>query len=169
MTWSVYEIRCTANDCVYVGRSTDPSMEWRKHRWRLRTSRHTNVELQSAWDFYHTGDFTFKVVAAGIDQAAADRLVEQLIVGALCDGLAMNWTIGVKASFNGRRHSDATRLKLAEASRGKVRTHRRRVVVYGVAYESLAEAGKGIGLSAGSVLHRIRSPDWAEWQYADAS
>lgn len=169
MTWSVYQITCLPSGCVYTGRSTDPDGAWKRHSWKLRDSSHGNADLQASWDFHYPSDFAFRVVASGLDRAAADRLVEQLVIGAACEGLALRYSIGDKPDFRGRRHTEETKRRIAETSRGLVRSHRRRVVVYGKAYDSVTAAGRGVGLALGSVQYRLKSPAWPEYYYEVAS
>jgi group I intron endonuclease len=47
---------------MYVGQTSELTMRWRKHCWRLRNNRHHNAHLQSAWNKYGEQSFALSVI-----------------------------------------------------------------------------------------------------------
>lgn len=59
--------------------------------------------------------------------------------------------------FYGRTHSEETRKKLSEARKGNVPPNTLSVVIDGVIYPSLAEAGRQLGIPVPTIHYRIKS------------
>jgi group I intron endonuclease len=77
--------------------------------------------------------------------------------------------IGDANHFFGKRHSEETKQKLREAKTGTVPTNARNVIVEGISYESVTEAGRQIGVCTATIIHRIKSPNpkYVNYHYAD--
>jgi group I intron endonuclease len=58
----VYQIRCVANDKIYIGSSVDLRNRWAFHCRDLRFGRHSNRYLQAAWDDYGSDAFDFTII-----------------------------------------------------------------------------------------------------------
>jgi group I intron endonuclease len=71
--------------------------------------------------------------------------------------------------FFGKRHSEETKQKLREAKTGTVPTNTRNVIVDGISYASVTEAGRQIGVCTATIIHRIKSPNpkYVNYHYAD--
>jgi group I intron endonuclease len=59
--------------------------------------------------------------------------------------------------FYGRKHSNKTIQKLRKANRGKLPVNTNRIEIDGVAYKSQAEAARQLGVSGGTITHRLKS------------
>ena len=79
--------------------------------------------------------------------------------------------IGDANPFFGKHHSEETKQKLREASAGKLPTNSRTVIVEGVSYVSVTEAGRQIGVCTATIIHRIQSPNpkYVNYHYADTA
>ncbi len=77
--------------------------------------------------------------------------------------------IGDANHFFGKHHSEETKQKLREANAGKLPTNTRKVVVDGISYESVTEAGRQIGVCTATIIHRIKSPNpkYLNYHYDD--
>lgn len=65
--------------------------------------------------------------------------------------------IGDANPFYGKSHSLETRLKLSEARKGNVPPNTLSVIIDGVIYPSLAEAGRQLGIPVPTIHYRIKS------------
>lgn len=64
---------------------------------------------------------------------------------------------GERNPFFGRKHSQETRKKISEARKGNVPPNTLSVIIDGVVYPSLAEAGRQLGIPVPTVHYRIKS------------
>ncbi len=71
--------------------------------------------------------------------------------------------------FFGKHHSEETKQKLREAKTGTVPTNTRKVIIDGITYVSVTEAGRQIGVCTATIIHRIKSPNplFANYKYTD--
>jgi hypothetical protein len=67
----IYQIRCVANDKIYIGSSVDLRNRWAFHCRALRFGRHSNRYLQAAWDDYGPDAFDFTI----IEYVSKDELI----------------------------------------------------------------------------------------------
>jgi hypothetical protein len=58
----IYQIRCIANDKIYIGSSVDLRNRWAVHCSSLRRRAHSNSYLQAAWDKYGEDAFDFTII-----------------------------------------------------------------------------------------------------------
>lgn len=76
--------------------------------------------------------------------------------------------VGVKNHFYGKKHSEVTKKRIALAKLGTCPTNIRPVVIDGIVYKSLAEAGRQLRIPVPTVLFRVRSPNkkFSEYKFA---
>ena len=77
MTQGIYKIINVLNNKFYVGSAVDFTARKRRHWWALRSQRHANRHLQSAWNKYGEAAFVFVVVEElelGVDILAAETV-----------------------------------------------------------------------------------------------
>lgn len=55
----VYKIYCKSNEKAYIGSSCDVKRRMQQHKSALRSNRHINEHLQSAWNKYGENNFEF--------------------------------------------------------------------------------------------------------------
>lgn len=112
----VYRISC--GDRFYIGSSVDIRARFSNHRSRLRHGKHTNSFLQAVWDKYGEDAFSFNVLV--VTERNQTRSIEQRLLNRVVeDSDCMNIGKDARGAMAGRRHSEATRTKIAEAHRGK--------------------------------------------------
>ena len=72
-------------------------------------------------------------------------------------------------NFFGKHHSEETKQKLREANAGKLPINTRKVIIEGITYASVTEAGRQIGVCTATIIHRIKSPNpkYVNYHYAD--
>lgn len=58
----VYEIKCTTNNKVYIGQSTEISKRWKSHIALLNAGEHHNKRLQVDWNLYGKEAFIFSIL-----------------------------------------------------------------------------------------------------------
>jgi group I intron endonuclease len=58
----IYQIRCVANDKIYIGSSVDLRNRWAFHCRALIRGNHSNRFLQAAWDSYGPDAFDFTII-----------------------------------------------------------------------------------------------------------
>ena len=58
----IYCIENILNKNKYIGLSKDVYTRWTKHKRMLRTKKHVNKHLQSAWDSYGEDNFIFYII-----------------------------------------------------------------------------------------------------------
>lgn len=77
--------------------------------------------------------------------------------------------IGEKNPFYGRTHTEATKKILSEKRKGNIPTNARKVEVDGIEYPSVSSAARNLGVSKGTIIHRIKSPNpkFITYHYAD--
>lgn len=75
--------------------------------------------------------------------------------------------IGELNPFYGKSHSEETRRRLSEVSKGRLPPNLKKVSIEGKVYESMTEAGRQIGIGTPLVLFRIKSknPRFSEWKW----
>lgn len=69
--------------------------------------------------------------------------------------------------FYGRSHTKETKEKIARVHRGKVPVNARRIIVNGVIYQSVTEAGRQLNTHTTTVLHRCNSKNikFKDWKF----
>ncbi len=61
---SIYYIRNTVNDKVYIGKTVrDPRTRFSAHKTKLRHNKHHSPELQQDWNIYGEAAFEFSILA----------------------------------------------------------------------------------------------------------
>lgn len=65
--------------------------------------------------------------------------------------------VGELNTFYGKKHSEETRVRLSNANKGKMPINTNRLEIDGVVYNSQAEAARFLGVSGGTITHRINS------------
>lgn len=112
----VYEIRCTVNDKVYVGKTADPEFRWYKHRWcaaRNDGSRTCEAALYRAIRKYGADAFVMRVLASYDDEASAFIGERVWIARFRSFGpRGYNMSAGGEGQ-TGFKHTEASKLKMA--------------------------------------------------------
>ena len=73
MTQGIYKIINVLNNKFYVGSAVDFTARKRRHWWALRSQRHANRHLQSAWNKYGEENFKFEMLL----ECEIDRLCSE--------------------------------------------------------------------------------------------
>lgn len=113
----IYCIENLANGKRYIGQSKDIEERWRHHKWELRTQRHPNKHLLSAWNKFGEDSFVFYV----LEECEFDEMNEkeiQWIEKFKSFGVSgYNMTAGGEGQFE-RRLTDEQRKHLSEINKG---------------------------------------------------
>jgi group I intron endonuclease len=156
---SIYCIENVINNKKYIGSTNNISKRWRSHRNLLKNNRHSNIHLQTAWNFYGEENFKFFVIEENIDiltlllkedyyinlYEVLDREKGYNIAKSTtapmhgrkhtAKSLEKMKTIktGEKNSFYGKHHTEETKAKLRKTKLGKKLspTHREKVLKTG--------------------------------------
>lgn len=129
----VYSITNTLNGHVYIGSAVNISRRWSQHTLLLNRNCHHSGHLQNAWNKYGSDNFEFTV----LEYCEIDYLTrcEQFYIDSEYPAYNMSPTagsnLGIKFSVearanmseahlgkSGRKHTEATRLKISEAHKG---------------------------------------------------
>lgn len=72
--------------------------------------------------------------------------------------------IGDKNPFYNKHHSEETKEKIRQASKGRIPSNRYAVSVNGVEYPALTIAAKELGMNTSTLLNRIRSKNYPDYK-----
>lgn len=148
--YGIYCIECTKTNIKYIGQTYENFYRrWIFHKWNLKSGRHSNSYLQSAWNKYGENDFEFYPLESfNINQkevTTKDKLdeLEQHYIklydtfkngfnlttgGEKCRMLPLSdeakRKIGEKNSINmlGKKHTEETKKKMSESHKGYIKT-----------------------------------------------
>lgn len=81
-TAGAYQIQNTVSGKVYIGSSKNIEGRFRQHKTKLRSGKHQNKHLQSAWLKYGEQAFTFEVLLFCLPEHMRDY--EQRLINGLC-------------------------------------------------------------------------------------
>lgn len=137
----IYLITNTGSGKVYVGSACDLSERRRRHFGHLRTRRHFNPHLQSAWDEYGEEAFTFTVLLScdrtqliffeqrAIDTLLATRGKSGLYNKDYTAGSRLGSTLSAESRarlsasntrpFLGQKHTPETRARMSAAAKAR--------------------------------------------------
>lgn len=120
----IYEIKNKLNNDRYVGSSFNVSERTRKHRECLRTNRHRNPHLQSAWNKYGEDNFEFNIL---FECDKEHLLIEEQ---KLLDKLPhYNIAKCALSPHTGLKNSKETRAKISKSNLGRIVTKETRVKI----------------------------------------
>jgi len=118
MKAGIYIIRNTVSGKIYIGSAVDIAKRLYEHVWALRKGCHFNIHLQRAWNKDSEASFSFEKYLT----CKRENLIfnEQLIID---DSIARHGKENIynicpeAGSTLGRRHSEATKIKIGLASK----------------------------------------------------
>jgi group I intron endonuclease len=147
----VYAITNLVTGKVYIGSSSDVPRRWREHLSKLTNGNHPNDALQMDWSQYGGKAFSWSFVSECASRSDAIA-AEQVHIDASTDlyNAARRAGSGPRDGF---RHTDASRLKMADAMRGRPKsdTHRANIAA--------ARRGKSNPTQAATLRGRKHSPE----------
>jgi len=114
----IYEIVNTVNGKRYIGSAVKLGARWNKHRRELQKRIHHNAPLQHAWNKY--GESVFKFLPILTCQKSMLRFYEQQLL----DKVKPEYNVATNATqpMAGRRHTEATKMKMSQAGVGRKHT-----------------------------------------------
>ena len=117
----IYKIVNAANGKYYLGSTNRLSYRWYRHRMNLRSGKHKNPHLQSAWNKYGDANFQFFVVEYCPETELFEREVKHLKECEKNPNTSYNlvYVPGGGSFFKGRKHSEETKRKMSERRRGE--------------------------------------------------
>lgn len=167
----VYAITNNITKRAYVGSGKDVMNRKASHFWAMRANRHKNQLIQSDYDLYGAGSFSFELLyrTDGHRKAIEQSLIDS---GDFAYNLAKKATGGgppktadtrrkLSKSHTGKRHSAATIAKLkarpAETNGGFIGFYHTPAGIYPSAYQ--AEDGMGGVLNFTTIKRWCRNPN----------
>lgn len=134
MAQGIYKIINVVNNKYYVGSAVDFAARKRRHWWALRSQRHANKHLQSAWNKYGEQSFTFVIVEeleVGVDILAAETIWLKEHVGKdYCYNIGTE-AIAFTRGWSGKKnpmwgktftHTDEAKARISKASKERVQS-----------------------------------------------
>lgn len=134
MAQGIYKIINVVNNKFYVGSAVDFAARKRRHWWALRSQRHANKYLQSAWNKYGEQSFTFVIVEeleVGVDILAAETIWLKEHVGKdYCYNIGTE-AIAFTRGWSGKKnpmwgktftHTDEAKARISKASKERVQS-----------------------------------------------
>ena len=134
MAQGIYKIINVVNNKFYVGSAVNFSKRKTRHWWALRSQRHANKHLQSAWNKYGEQSFVFVIVEElklGVDILAAETVWLKEHVGrAHCYNIGTE-AIAFQTGMNGNKnamwgktftHTDEAKARISKASKERVQS-----------------------------------------------
>ncbi len=116
-TPGLYYIVNVTTGRIYIGSSKDVRRRWRQHWSDLEAGNHHCAHLQNSWNVRGSADFEFVLIAVISDLSVMleteDRLIKKFKKSEI-----YNSTRGAVGCF----HSEETKRKIGDASRGKPRS-----------------------------------------------
>lgn len=118
----IYKITNLLTNKCYVGQSQRVKKRVAEHFRLLRLGSHTNPKLQRSYDKYGPEAFTWSLEVECDNSEELDKLENAFLQGnAEFDEPAMfNIANEAKVPMRGKRHSEKTRLQIANSKRGRV-------------------------------------------------
>lgn len=114
MESGIYSIFCTGNEKTYIGSSVNIDKRFRAHKSKLRTNKHANPHLQSAYNKYGEKKFEYSVV----EYCEKEKLIEREQY--YLDNVSPEFNIRKIAESNlGVPLSESAKKKLSEFWTGK--------------------------------------------------
>jgi group I intron endonuclease len=115
---AVYKIVNVVNQHFYVGSSVKIRTRFQTHRRQLRKGTHHCVALQRAWSKYGEDCFKFTVIASPETIEAMVSLKDQWLIEHQGKPHCYNTGTRAGAAFQGKKHTEKSKAKMAEASKG---------------------------------------------------
>lgn len=115
----VYSITNRVNGKCYIGQTVycDHRKRWNIHKSMLRSGKHKNMYLQSAWNKYGADSFSFDLVA----RARHHIELNELEIAEISVRQSTNRDFGYNLDLGGSSgfHSEETKQKIGNAHRGR--------------------------------------------------
>lgn len=115
----IYAIVHRATNRVYVGSAHNIHNRIRGHRWKLNSNQSGCRHLQAAWNKYGADAFEVKVLERVDDPARLLEVEQRWLDKLKPHEFGFNVSASAESPMTGRKHRRSTRLKMAEAKRGK--------------------------------------------------
>lgn len=183
MKYDVYSITCLNNGKVYFGRSQEIEKRWRSHKNMFRKSEHNNTKMQNDWNEYGEESFLFEIIYTTNDLNDAIMIEQQYIDSDIFNKYNIsNAKIGGDTFTNNPRKEEIRKLKSIASSGernpmyGKPKSEKmlqrvkevnsKKVIINGILYSSITEAGKAHDMKISTACYRIKSKNFQDWNYA---
>lgn len=186
----IYRISNSVNAKVYIGKTNNPVRRWREHKLDSISS---GSKLYRAMRKHGLDNFTFEIIYQFTDLTTAYiEETEALFVqeyNSYCDGY--NSTPGGGGNIQYKFGKDHA-LKSGSAARGKKQSlehirkrtknqkghpkpaesvartaekHRKKIICFGIVFNSVTEAAAHFGIPLSTVSCRLRSKNFSDWNY----
>ena len=136
MKSGIYLIKNIVNNKVYVGSAVNIDKRWKEHKYSLNKGKHHSCHFQSAWYKYGEQNFTFDIIeeVSNPEHLLAYEQVYLDYYKSYEKDRGYN-ICKVAGSFLGMKHSEETKQKIGEASKGKINSEETK--------QKIGEASKG--------------------------
>lgn len=173
----IYKITCNINGKVYIGRSVNIKVRWCRHRYDLRDGIHWNKGMQEDYNKYGLEAFSFETIYEALNDITNQELddLERGFINqynSYRDGY--NETLGGTGNL-GKSFTQTTRDRMGKSRVGKRHTEetvtkistskKKRLIINGELFLGMKDTARKLGICQETLLKRLRSEDYPEYQY----
>ena len=173
----IYTITNKVTNRVYIGKSINIKVRWCRHRYDLRDGIHWSEKMQKDYDEFGIESFKFSIIEEAPNAKDTNSLNEleihyikefSKIMGLYNKSKGGQGNKGVK-------FSEETRRRMSESRKGQKRTQemkdriskgmKKKLLINGVKYEGMGDTAIILGICTDTLLKRLRSDEYPEYQY----
>jgi group I intron endonuclease len=120
---TIYRIRNLVDGKAYIGQAVNFEKRKSRHLWELRSNRHKNEHLQRAWLAHGEQNFVFEILESDVPNAMLVEAEQRHIDAHSSSDWAKGYNKAPVAGSNiGLKYSEASRLKMSVAQKGRTLT-----------------------------------------------
>jgi len=179
---AIYVITNTVTNDMYIGSALNPKKRWYNHITTLEKNKNSSTLLQRNYNKYGKENFTFDIIEIVKDK---NKLIEREQVWIDFFNPKLN-ILKIAGSRLGSKHSEETKKKMSESRKGlntwttgrkfsqelkdklsQIRKGKntKKVIIDGVFFNSMKEAGEYYGLTSDYVRLKIRKGFFKNVEY----
>jgi group I intron endonuclease len=157
---TIYRIRNLADGKVYIGQAVNFEKRKSRHLWELRSNRHKNEHLQRAWLAHGEQNFVFEILESDVPNTMLVEAEQRHID----DHSSSDWSKGynkapVAGSNIGLKYSEASRLKMSAAQKGRTFTDEARKRI-AATLTGKVQSSETIAKRVAKIKGLERTPEW---------
>lgn len=158
---TIYRIRNLVDGKVYIGQAINFEKRKSRHLWELRSNRHKNEHLQRAWLSHGEHNFVFEIIEDGLPKNSLIAAEQKHIDAHNSFDWLMGYNKAPAAGSNlGLKYSDASRLKMSAAQKGRTFTDEARKRI-SATLTGKVQSSETIAKRVAKIKGLERTPEWA--------